>query len=150
MRVRQLLFLPLFETFPGRGFSDGSKGPDALFLLTLHPITEFSNDMAWFCLFLAGLFEIGWPLGFKLADLNPRFHGLFLLLAVASMGLSGWLLYLAQKTIPMGTAYMIWTGIGGVGTVVLGIVFFHDAATLWRMFFLLLILVGIVGLKLVH
>ena len=51
---------------------------------------------------------------------------------------------------PMGTAYMIWTGIGGVGTVVLGIVFFHDAVTFWRMFFLSLVFVGIVGLKMVH
>ena len=47
----------------------------------------------------------------------------------------------------MGTAYMIWTGIGGVGTVILGIVFFHDAVTFWRMFFLSLVFIGIVGLK---
>ena len=66
------------------------------------------------------------------------------------MGVSGWLLYVAQRTIPMGTAYMIWTGIGGVGTVVLGIVFFHDAVPFWRMFFLSLVFVGIVGLKMVH
>ncbi len=106
--------------------------------------------MAWLYLFCAGIFEVGWPLGFKLANTHPRFHALFLAVAIVSMGLSGWLLYLAQKTIPMGTAYMIWTGIGGVGTVVLGIVFFHDAVTVWRMFFLSLVLVGIVGLKLVH
>ena len=92
--------------------------------------------MAWLYLILAGLCEVGWPLGFKLANLNPRYHLLFLVLAVVSMGMSGWLLYIAQKTIPMGTAYMIWTGIGGVGTVILGIVFFHDAVTFWRMFFL--------------
>ena len=73
--------------------------------------------MAWLYLILAGLCEVGWPLGFKLANLNPRYHLLFLVLAVVSMGMSGWLLYIAQKTIPMGTAYMIWTGIGGVGTV---------------------------------
>ena len=106
--------------------------------------------MAWLYLILAGLFEMGWPLGFKLANLNPRYHLLFLALAVVSMGVSGWLLYVAQRTIPMGTAYMIWTGIGGVGTVVLGIVFFHDAVTFWRMFFLSLVFVGIVGLKMVH
>ena len=75
---------------------------------------------------------------------------LFLVLAVVSMGMSGWLLYVAQKTIPMGTAYMIWTGIGGVGTVILGIVFFHDAVTFWRMFFLSLVFIGIVGLKMAH
>ena len=106
--------------------------------------------MAWLYLILAGLCEVGWPLGFNLANLNPRYHLLFLVLAVVSMGMSGWLLYIAQKTIPMGTAYMIWTGIGGVGTVILGIIFFHDAVTFWRMFFLSLVFIGIVGLKMVH
>lgn len=106
--------------------------------------------MAWILLILAGLFEIGWPLGFKLAGIFPRCHYLCLTLAVVSMGLSGWLLYLAQRSIPMGTAYMIWTGIGGVGTVILGILFFHDAVTFWRLLFLSLIFIGIVGLKLVH
>ena len=106
--------------------------------------------MAWLYLILAGLFEMGWPLGFKQADLYPRYHFLFLVLAVVSMGVSGWLLYVAQKTIPMGTAYMIWTGIGGMGTVILGIAFFHDAVTFWRMFFLSLVFVGIVGLKMAH
>ena len=106
--------------------------------------------MAWLYLILAGLFEMVWPLGFKLANLCPRYLFLFLALSVVSMGVSGWLLYVAQRTIPMGTAYMIWTGIGGVGTVVLGIVFFHDAVTFWRMFFLSLVFVGIVGLKMVH
>ena len=106
--------------------------------------------MAWLYLILAGLCEVGWPLGFELANLSPRYHLLFLVLAVVSMGMSGWLLYIAQKTIPMGTAYMIWTGIGGVGTVILGIVFFHDAVTFWRMFFLSLVFIGIVGLKMVH
>ena len=99
--------------------------------------------MAWVYLIFAGLFEMGWPLGFKLTSLNPRYHFLFLVLSAVSMGVSGWLLYIAQKSIPMGTAYMIWTGIGGMGTVILGIVFFHDAVTFWRMF------IGIVGLKMV-
>lgn len=106
--------------------------------------------MAWLYLIFAGLFEIGWPLGFKLANVHPRFHLLFLTVSVVSMGLSGWLLYIAQKSIPMGTAYMIWTGIGGMGTVILGIVFFHDAVTFWRMFFISLVFIGIVGLKMVH
>ena len=105
--------------------------------------------MAWVYLIFAGLFEMGWPLGFKLASLNPRYHCLFLVLSAVSRGISGWLLYIAQKSIPMGTAYMIWTGIGGMGTVILGIVFFHDAVTFWRMFFLSLVFIGIVGLKMV-
>lgn len=106
--------------------------------------------MAWLYLALAGLFEMGWPLGFKLAGLSPRWHMLFLTLSVVSMGVSGWLLYLAQREIPMGTAYLVWTGIGGIGTVLIGILFFHDAVTFWRMFFLSLVFIGIVGLKLVH
>ena len=106
--------------------------------------------MAWLYLILAGLFEMGWPLGFKLAILCPRYHFLFLALSVVSKGVSGWLHYEDKRTIPKGTAYMIWSGSGGVGTVLLGIVFFHDAVTFWRMFFLSLVFVGIVGLKMVH
>ena len=106
--------------------------------------------MAWLYLILAGLFEMGWPLGFKLANLCPRYHFLFLALSVVSMGVSGWLLYVAQRTIPMGTAYMIWTGIGGAWEPWSSASFFHDAVTFWRMFFLSLVFVGIVGLKMVH
>ncbi len=106
--------------------------------------------MAWFYLLLAGNFEMGWPLGFKLADLYPRHHLFYILVAAVSMGMSGWLLYLAQRDIPIGTAYIVWTGVGGIGTVLFGVLFFHDALTVWRMFFLGLILIGIVGLKLVH
>lgn len=106
--------------------------------------------MAWIYLALAGLFEMGWPLGFKLADLHPRYHLLFLVLSAVSMAVSGWLLFLAQREIPMGTAYLVWTGIGGIGTVLIGILFFHDVVTFWRMFFLSLVFIGIVGLKLAH
>ena len=103
--------------------------------------------MNWLFLLLAGVFEIGWPLGFKLASPGPN-RFLFLSLSVVSMGLSGLLLYMAQRTIPIGTAYAVWTGIGAVGTLVIGIIFFGDSASLWRMLSALLIVVGIVGLKL--
>ncbi len=103
--------------------------------------------MSWLLLFLAGIFEIGWPLGFKLAS-GKRPVLLYLALAIVSMGLSGWLLYLAQRSIPIGTAYAVWTGIGAVGTLVIGIVFFGDSASLWRLASAFLIIVGIVGLKL--
>lgn len=66
------------------------------------------------------------------------------------MGCSGFLLYLAQKSIPIGTAYVVWTGIGAVGTVLLGILFFHDSASVYRLLFVTLILVGVVGLKIAH
>lgn len=106
--------------------------------------------MAWIYLLIAGIFEIGWPLGFKLADTYPKHFYPFILMAIASMALSGYLLYLAQKSIPIGTAYVVWTGIGALGTVAIGILWFHDSTSLLRMLFVLLILIGIVGLKLVH
>lgn len=106
--------------------------------------------MAWILLIIAGLFEIGWPLGFKLASMHSKYFIWFIGLSILSMGLSGYFLYLAQKSIPIGTAYVIWTGIGAIGTVLLGILFFQDSANIFRLLFLSLILIGIVGLKLVH
>ena len=106
--------------------------------------------MAWILLIIAGLFEIGWPLGFKLASMHSKYFIWFIGLSILSMGLSGYFLYLAQKSIPIGTAYVIWTGIGAIGTVLLGILFFHDSANIFRLLFLSLIWIGIVGLKLVH
>ena len=106
--------------------------------------------MAWILLIIAGLFEIGWPLCFKLASMHSKYFIWFIGLSILSMGLSGYFLYLAQKSIPIGTAYVIWTGIGAIGTVLLGILFFHDSANIFRLLFLSLILIGIVGLKLVH
>lgn len=106
--------------------------------------------MAWILLIISGLFEIGWPLGFKLASMHSKYFIWFIGLSILSMGLSGYFLYLAQKSIPIGTAYVIWTGIGAIGTVLLGILFFHDSANIFRLLFLSLILIGIVGLKLVH
>lgn len=106
--------------------------------------------MAWILLIIAGLFEIGWPLGFKLASMHSKYFIWFIGLSILSMGLSGYFLYLAQKSIPIGTAYVIWTGIGAIGTVLLGILFFHDSANIFRLLFLSLILIEIVGLKLVH
>lgn len=102
--------------------------------------------MNWICLFLAGLCEIGWPIGLKLASGNrPILWSAFAILAI---GLSGYFLYLAQRTIPMGTAYAIWTGIGAVGAFVVGVLWFKDSASVFRIFSVLLIVAGIVGLKL--
>lgn len=106
--------------------------------------------MAWLLLIGAGLLEIGWPLGFKLASIYEKYFCLFITISIVSMGASGFLLYLAQKTIPIGTAYVIWTGIGAIGTVLIGIFFFHDSTNIFRLLFVLLILTGVVGLKMVH
>ena len=113
-------------------------------------VASCGTYLAWILLIIAGLFEIGWPLGFKLASMHSKYFIWFIGLSILSMGLSGYFLYLAQKSIPIGTAYVIWTGIGAIGTVLLGILFFHDSANIFRLLFLSLILIGIVGLKLVH
>lgn len=106
--------------------------------------------MAWILLVIAALFEMGWPLGFKLASVHPKYFYLFITVAVISMALSGYLLYIAQKSIPIGTAYAVWTGIGVIGTFSIGILFFNDSASIARIFFAFLILAGVVGLKFVH
>lgn len=106
--------------------------------------------MSWFYLIIAGLFEIGWPLGFKLASTYTKYNILFFAVSVISMALSGVFLYLAQKNIPIGTAYVIWTGVGAVGTLLIGIFFFGDSANFWRLFFITMIIIGIIGLKIVH
>ncbi len=101
--------------------------------------------MAWIILFIAGLFEIGWAVGLKYTEgftkLVPSvLTGVSLLL---SMGLLGW----AIKTLPLGTAYAVWTGVGAVGTAIVGIVLFKEPATAARLVCLGLIVAGILGLK---
>jgi len=102
--------------------------------------------MAWFLLFLAGLFECGWAIGLKYTDGFTR--PMPTVLTVVSMVISVVLLGLAVKTLPIGTAYAIWTGIGTVGTVLLGIWLLGDAATPARLACIGLIVAGIAGLKL--
>ncbi|TIX89029.1 quaternary ammonium compound efflux SMR transporter SugE [Rhizobium sp. P44RR-XXIV] len=103
--------------------------------------------MAWFLLFLAGLFEIGWAVGLKYTDGFTRLTPT--VLTIISMIISITLLGLAVKTLPMGTAYAVWTGIGTVGTVLLGIWLLGDPATLVRLACIGLIVAGIAGLKFV-
>lgn len=103
--------------------------------------------MAWLLLIIAAVFEVGWPLGFKLSAVYPDRFWTYMLLAIVSMLLSGVFLYYAQKSIPVSTAYIVWTGIGAVGTFLIGILFFGDSASVLRMFFALLILIGIIGLE---
>jgi quaternary ammonium compound-resistance protein SugE len=102
--------------------------------------------MAWVYLIFAGIFEIGWAIGLKYTDgfshLAPS------LLTVASMIVSLGLLGLALKTLPVGTAYAVWTGVGTVGTALLGIYLLGEPATALRLTCIGLIVAGIVGLKL--
>ena len=102
--------------------------------------------MAWFYLILAGLFEIGWAIGLKHTDGWSRLVPS--LLTLAAMAVSLWLLSLALKELPIGTAYAIWTGIGAAGTAIVGIVWLGEAATAMRLASLVLIVAGVLGLKL--
>ena len=103
--------------------------------------------MAWAYLMVAGLFECGWAIGLKYTDgfskLVPS------LLTVVSMAVSLGLLSMAMKSIPIGTAYAVWTGIGAVGVALLGMLLFSEPRSMLRILCLLLIISGIVGLKLV-
>jgi quaternary ammonium compound-resistance protein SugE len=103
--------------------------------------------MAWVLLLLAGLLEIAWAVGLKYTDGFTRPWPTAATL-VAMIG-SVVLLALAVRTLPLGTAYAVWTGIGTAGAVLLGIVLFQEPATVARLFFVGLIVAGIVGLKLV-
>jgi quaternary ammonium compound-resistance protein SugE len=102
--------------------------------------------MAWIYLIIAGLFEIAWAVGLKYT------HGFTRLwpsvLTVAAIVISMGLLALALRSIPVGTGYAVWTGIGAVGTAILGIILFSEPVTAWRILFLLMIVGGIIGLKL--
>jgi len=101
--------------------------------------------MTWVVLFVAGLFEIGWAIGLKYTEGFTRFWPS--VGTVVSMVLSVVLLGLAMRSLPVGTAYAVWTGIGAVGTVLLGIVLFNEPATAARILCVSLIVGGIIGLK---
>lgn len=101
----------------------------------------------WLLLLLAGVFEIGWPVGLKngYGDHGVSTH--WIAFAVISMMLSGFFLFLAQRAIPIGTAYSVWTGIGAVGTFVVGVAFYAEGMSFARMLSLVLIVSGVVGFK---
>ncbi len=102
--------------------------------------------MAWIILFVAGLFEIGWAVGLKYTEgfTRPIPTLLTAISLVTSMGLLG----LALKSLPLGTAYAVWTGVGAVGTAIVGILLFKEPAAAGRLVCLALIVSGILGLKL--
>lgn len=102
--------------------------------------------MAWVYLLLAGLFEIGWVIGLKFSEGFTKFVPS--VLTLAAMGASFWLLSLSIKYLPLGTSYAIWTGIGAVGALAAGILFFSESASPLRLASAALIVVGIGGLKL--
>jgi quaternary ammonium compound-resistance protein SugE len=104
--------------------------------------------MAWVFLLLAGVCEIGWPVGLKLGWGADGARPWWIAFAAVCMAASGALLLLAQREIPMGTAYAVWTGIGAVGAFVVGIAAFGDPSSLMRIVSVALITAGVVGFKL--
>ncbi|GAA58784.1 quaternary ammonium compound-resistance protein SugE [Pseudoalteromonas sp. BSi20652] len=102
--------------------------------------------MAWMYLIIAGLLEIGWPIGLKISqNADTRWQGIAI--AVAFLVASGFMLWLAQRQISMGTSYAVWTGIGAAGTFLVGILFYNDAATFGRIAGVLMIISGVITLK---
>ncbi len=102
--------------------------------------------MGWVYLFVAGLFECGWAIGLKYSDGFTKLWPS--VLTITAMIVSFLLLALAMRTIPVGTAYAIWTGIGAVGVALLGMVLFGESKDIGRLLSIVLIVAGIVGLKL--
>ncbi|MCS6193883.1 quaternary ammonium compound efflux SMR transporter SugE [Shewanella baltica] len=104
--------------------------------------------MSWFLLVLAGLFEIGWAIGLKYTEGFTRlWPSIF---TVASMAVSVLLLGLAVKQLPIGTAYGVWVGIGAMGTAIAGIILLGEGVSLLKIVSLILILLGVLGLKLAN
>ncbi len=102
--------------------------------------------MEWFILFIAGLFETAWAVGMKYSDGFTKIYPT--IFTFTAMALSVLFLSISLKTLPIGTAYAIWTGIGAFGTAIFGILLFGESKDFVRLFFILLIVVGIIGLKL--
>jgi len=105
--------------------------------------------MAWFYLVLGGVFEVAFTscLG-KAKESSGIMFYLWILGFLISVSISMYLLFLASKTLPIGTAYAVWAGIGAVGSVLVGIIIFKESTDFWRLFFLFLLISSIVGLKL--
>ena len=109
-----------------------------------------TQTMNWILLIIAGLFEVGFTtcLG-KAKETTGTVMGFWITGFFISLTISMLLLYKATQTLPMGTAYAVWTGIGAVGTVLVGIIFFKEPADFWRLFFIATLIASIAGLKLV-
>jgi quaternary ammonium compound-resistance protein SugE len=105
--------------------------------------------MAWIYLFVAVIFEVGWPLGIKLSQ-DTNYRATWMAAAILSMALSVFFLWLAQKQLPIGTAYAVWTGLGAAGVFIVGIILFDEPADLLRLASVTLILMGVIGLKLAN
>lgn len=105
--------------------------------------------MSWIYLLIASIFEVGWPFGMKMASISLH-KCAWISFAIVAMALSGVFLYIAQKNIPIGIAYAIWTGIGAVCTFALGVWIFHDSVNMLKLFGVSLIILGVIILEISH
>lgn len=106
--------------------------------------------MNWLILIIAGLFEVGFTFCLsKAKEATGSTATWWIVGFFVSLSMSMYLLYKATQTLPMGTAYAVWTGIGAVGTVIIGILFFKEPASFWRLFFIFTLIASIIGLKFV-
>jgi quaternary ammonium compound-resistance protein SugE len=105
------------------------------------------TSIAWIILFIAGLFETGWVIGLKYSNGFTRLWPS--VLTAVSMAISIWLLSQSLKVLPIGTAYTVWTGIGAVCTVILGMFLFNESRDILKAVFILMIIIGLVGLRII-
>jgi len=113
-------------------------------------VSGYLRPMAWVLLVIAGLFEVGFAtcLG-KAKEASGNAVTIWLVGFLVCLSISMYLLFRATRTLPIGTAYAVWTGIGAVGTVLVGILVFREPVAFWRLFFLTTLVASIVGLKMV-
>jgi len=103
--------------------------------------------MNWLILIIAGLFEVAWAIGMKYSNgFTKLYPSIFVMV---TMSISIYLLSITLKTLPVGSAYAVWTGVGAVGTAILGIILFNESKELMRLMFIGLIVIGIIGLRFV-
>ena len=113
--------------------------------IQINVLEHVEENMVWIILFVAGIFEVGFAVGLKFTEGFTKFWPS--VFTTISMIISVVLLSIALRNMPIGTGYSVWTGIGTIGTVVFGIVFFSEPANMLRIIFIVMIIVGIVGLK---
>ncbi len=106
---------------------------------------KITKNMSWIYLLIAGVFETAWAIGLKYTEGFTKLYPS--LWTAASMILSLYFLSLSLKTLPIGTAYAVWTGIGALGAFIFGIVLFKEPIEFWRIFFISLLIISLVGLK---
>ena len=125
-----------------------SESPEYSGLFSLLCFLKICQTMAWIYLLVAGIIEVVWAVGMKYSEGWTKLYPSIITIVTMIIGL--YFLSLAVKSLPLGTAYAVWTGIGTIGTVIFGLIFFKEPIDLIKAVCILLIVTGIVGLRLFH